>query len=231
MTRTRGIFQIIWTETLCALQGKLDDGANRGYTEYRINDVPNEDNSVNEGVGYKDVKDFWCAYFDWLKDEDEKESLIRGQRMKIVDLQAALDAKKTELSFALIELKLKKKEIKGMKRELYGVRRRMQIFGASYEELVAALVADLVAAFAVALVVILFVHAKLEVLGLGIGLGSETELEVGFGLETDLEECFGPDVDLEFHLQALCNYFSCVKVFGTCYTYWLAPFFPLLSHL
>ncbi|KAK7259858.1 hypothetical protein RIF29_25473 [Crotalaria pallida] len=60
----------------------------------------------------KNVKDSGCGFFQWFSDEDEKERLIRGQQMKIGDLQAALDATKYELRSALVEVKLKKKELK-----------------------------------------------------------------------------------------------------------------------
>ncbi|KAK7244405.1 hypothetical protein RIF29_39226 [Crotalaria pallida] len=65
----------------------------------------------------KDKKDSGCGNFEWFNDDDEKERVIREQRMKIAELQAALDATRSELSSALIELKLKKKEVKGMKRD------------------------------------------------------------------------------------------------------------------
>ncbi|KAK7267215.1 hypothetical protein RIF29_19880 [Crotalaria pallida] len=75
----------------------------------------------------RNVKDSGCGFFQWFSDKDEKERLIKGQRMMIGDLQAALDGTKSQLRSALIEVMLKKKELKGMKMELYEGRRRMKI--------------------------------------------------------------------------------------------------------
>ncbi|KAK7250946.1 hypothetical protein RIF29_33741 [Crotalaria pallida] len=74
----------------------------------------------------KNVKDSGCGFFQWFNDEDDKERMPGGERMKIGDLEAALDGTKLELKSALRELKLKKKELKEVKMELNEGRRRMK---------------------------------------------------------------------------------------------------------
>ncbi|KAK7268061.1 hypothetical protein RIF29_20746 [Crotalaria pallida] len=68
--------------------------------------------------GCRFYEDSGCGFFQWFNDEDEKYRSIRSQRMKIGDLQAALDDTKYELRSALNDVQLKKKELKGMKMEL-----------------------------------------------------------------------------------------------------------------